>query len=268
MYTKPKQIAFNAFTLLVAFVTTSTVGFAQNQTDLLLNESSIPVVLQGVLEPAVMVEAATTETGIVQNVFVELGEHVKAGMPLVQLDQSNILSQIAIAQAEASSVGRIDDAKADLALSVRKLELLSSMKSKNAMESERARTDLAIAEARLHTAQEAQLVSQLQLDRLKIQLQERVVRAPVDGIVVFVYRQPGEYVAGNAPQLVRIYNVSKLKAKFYLEHQDVQKIPTDRQIRLTLADGREVPAVVDYIAPIADVESGFVDIVVSFTNVG
>lgn len=223
----------------------------------------------GILRPWKEADAATAETGLLKKLLVRVGDIVTAGQPIAELDCQAIEIQLETARVQASAEGRLITAEAEVAFYERKLELLSAMRQKsqaNELEEERARIDLRMAEGRLQGEQDDRRVLQLQVARLEEQLSERIVRAPISGVVVKLHKEVGEYVAANTPQVARIADVSRFKAMFYLTDQEVRDLPRDKRIRVRLSNGQAVNAAFDYVLPYANDESGLIEMQVLIEN--
>jgi len=223
----------------------------------------------GILRPWKEADAATTESGLVHRVLVKVGDVVQAGQPLAELDCDMIAIQLETARTQAASEGRLMTAKADAEFHKRKVELLTSMRLKNQandLEEERARIDLRMAEGRLRAELDERRVLQLQVQRLEEQLRDRVIKAPIDGVVVKLHKEIGEVIAVNAPQVARIADVSKLKATFYLTDEEVRRLQNNKDLRVRVSSGQILEAHFDYVLPYANDESGLIEMQVIIDN--
>lgn len=243
--------------VLVAVVCHSAV--AQPPTASLGSTSGTP---DGILRPWKEADAATAETGLIHKLLVKVGDVVTAGQPIAELDCQSLEIQLETARVQAASQGRLMSAQAEVALYKRKLELLAAMHLKNQsneLEEERARVDLRMAEGRLQGEMDDKRVLQLQVERLEEQLSERIIKAPISGVVVKLHKEIGEFVAANTPQVARIADVSRLKAIFYLTDNEVRHLPKDRKLQVKVSNGRAINAIFDYVLPYANDESGLIE---------
>jgi RND family efflux transporter MFP subunit len=224
---------------------------------------------QGVLEPWRTSEVACSETGLLHQVFVKLGDRVEVGDRLAELKSDSIRLQLQMAETQVSAVGRIETAQAEVELNVRKVAAITEARKNNfssQMELERAEMDSATARGRLKTEIEERAVLELRAAQLRQVLQDRLIVAPIAGQVTMIHREAGELVAANAPEIVRIVDVSKLRSRFYLTEQEVKSLGTDRSVTVELANGNRVRAMVEDIAPVADKESGLIVVSVLIDN--
>jgi RND family efflux transporter MFP subunit len=223
----------------------------------------------GVLEPWKTSSVACAESGLVKSIAVKLGDRVQAGDVLATIDSSSIFFQRVIAEAQAAATGRIASARAEVELNERRVRAVETARANNfssQLELERALADLKISQGRLAAETEEQAILRLQVDRLDEQIKQRTVVAPIDGIVVEIYKELGEYVAPNSPEVVRIVDVSRLRASFFLQLHEVHELPKNRKVTVLLGTGEESPATIEHISPVADGESGLIELRVLIDN--
>lgn len=254
-------------TILVAMLALlCEVAFSQQQSSKVEGTHPGP---QGVLEPWRTSEVACSETGLLQKVFVKIGDRVAIGDRLAELKSESIKLQLLMAETQVSALGRIETAKAEVVLNERKVAAIGEARKKDfssQMELERAEMELAAARGRLKTETEERSVLELRAAQLRQVLQDRLIVAPIAGQVTVIHRESGELVAANAPEIVRIVDVSTLRARFYLTEQEVERLKNDRTTKVELANSRQVVATIEDIAPVADKESGLIVVSVLIDN--
>ncbi len=113
---------------------------------------------------------------------------------------------------------------------------------------------------------EEQEVLRLQVARLKHQIQQRTVVAPIHGIVTKFHRELGEYVSPTAPEILQIVDVSRLRASFFLQVVEVESLPKSGRVRVRLDAGKETMAEVEYVSPVSDGESALIEVRVLIDN--
>src|SRR5688572_25242383 len=172
---------------------------------------------EGFTEPFRTVHVATSEVGLLQSLQVKVGSQVAQGQLLGMLDDDLQRAQLTIAEQQASARGRLRASEAERAVNERRYEKLSQL-AKNGQASneeiERAKANLEIAVAKLLVEQEELRLLELHLNRAKIALEKRSVRAPLAGVVAEVHRQVGEVVSPAAPQIVTLVELDPLAATF------------------------------------------------------
>ncbi len=225
--------------------------------------------LDGVIQPSCDSDVASIEMGVIRQIFVKPGDRVVRGQPLIELESEGIQGQIRVKKAEADSTGKIEQARAELALHQAKFDKLSKLLfdgKASASEVERAKVDLSIANGRLQTEQEAIQVLKSDLERFIRQLEDRTVRAPFDGIVTDVFKEVGEVVATNSPSVLRMIDVTTLRATFSVQESELPNLNVGKTIKLQLANGSVIEGTIEYVPPVADPETGWFMINVAIDN--
>src|SRR5262245_58528469 len=108
--------------------------------------------VDGFTEPYRTINAASSESGIVSKVLIRQGEAVRAGQPLVVLDDDVYQALLEIAKQQMEATGRLNAAKAELDLfhtRLVKLQELQAVGQANQQEVDRARADVEMADGRL-----------------------------------------------------------------------------------------------------------------------
>lgn len=148
-----------------------------------------------VIAAAGMVEALHQNTNIgvpvaalIKAVPVNVWEKVKAGTPLLQLDDRDLQAQLKAQQADL----RVREA--ELAKARRQYERTEPLRSNNGVSQDEAdirRGDFAVAQARVESARATIAQTEALIERL-------TVRAPIAGTVLQINTRAGEYAAPNA----------------------------------------------------------------------
>lgn len=223
----------------------------------------------GVLEPWRTSDVASAEPGLLEALLVHLGDRVKIGQPLAKIESSTMETQLRIIEAQAAAKGRQMAAAADVELNSRRvdaLQLARENRFSSQTELERAQADLKISQGRLASESEEQEVLRLQVARLKHQIQQRTVVAPIDGMVTQFHRELGEFISPNSPEVLRIVDVSRLRASFFLQVEEVESLPRDGKVRVRLGSDHVTWATLEHVSPVADGESGLIEVRVLIDN--
>lgn len=224
---------------------------------------------EGVINPVMDVDVATTETGIIAKVFVKPGDRVVAGQPIAELDSKSLRDQIMVKEAEANSKGRIQQAESEMKLAELKFERLTKLRDKgnaSAAEFERAEIEYTTAKGKFAVETDQLAVMHADLVRIKNMLEERTIKAPIDGIVTELSKQPGELVAPNAPNLVRIVNTTQVLATLYVQESELSTLSLGSKMKVRLSNGSELDGIVNYIPPIADPLGGLFLVTILIDN--
>lgn len=150
-----------------------------------------------VIEPAQTLRIAAQAAGTLRDVLVERGDRVTRGQVLAALHDELEAADLRKARAEAESDAMILSRRAALALaqaeSLRSRSLLARGIATEAQGQE-AEAALQAARMELRQAELARSLAAIEAERAAALLERRLIRSPIDGIVVERARGPGEYV--------------------------------------------------------------------------
>ncbi len=258
-----KDVPFVRIAVIVLFLL-SYVDAAESQDS--------QMVYEGFTEPHFDIMVAATEIGRLQEVLVEVGDHVQQGQTLAVLEDSLQETALKIAKLQAEMHGDLDAAKAEALLQRARRDQIRELAA-DAMarpnELMRAEADLKIAEARQVAAVEQQELRKLELDRYRLQWERRRVTAPMSGIISKVFHQPGEYITPGDPAVLRLLVIDQIFAVFNVPAEDVRAMKIGSRVEVHLrSTSKSVSGQIHSIAPDIDGESGTVQIKVALNNQG
>ncbi len=175
----------------------------------------------------------------VEQVFVENGQYVKKGQPLVQLDAEQYRQQLVQAEAGLNiNKARLKQAEASLSeLKSRynRLKQLADRDLSSAAEIEQLEAELISAEADVELV-EAQLAqSESLVEERKEQLSRTTIKAPISGTIGQRNAQIGMQVSQNT-QLFMIGDLSKLRVEIVLTESMLNKISIGQTARIMVED--------------------------------
>jgi RND family efflux transporter MFP subunit len=219
-----------------------------------------PPQIRGLTEPYRSIDVAATESGVIAALHVREGQTVAKGEVLAALDCRLLTAMLSIAKQGMQATGRLDAARAEVQLKEDRAKSFAAVFASGHArpeELQRAETDLAIARAYLRAAEEDLVVKRLEYQKIKTQIEGRKVFAPIHGIVAQIHKDEGEFVAPNDPCVLTMVQLDPLLAVFALTTQQASQLHTGQEIRILIGDAaRPASATVDFIAPVADAESG------------
>jgi RND family efflux transporter MFP subunit len=219
---------------------------------------SVPVFLVPYESP----EISSVETGVIAEILVKLGQRVEKGQELIKLDLDVLEAQLAVVEAQAEGKGRIMAAEADFELQSDRLQKLLELPAGRTNQAEIARQRAATrsTEGLLLAAQEEVAIFELSAARIRAEIERRILRSPIDGVVVEIVKEVAESVStmrsqsGEPDYLIRVVKLDVLKALAYLPYDsarhlkegDMLKVATETQ------SGEEtvVSGVVEYASKI------------------
>src|SRR5229473_7595387 len=140
--------------------------------------------------------------GVVEKVFVTVGNSVRKGASLFKIDDRQLRAQLAQAEAsEKTAQARVAVASAaldDLTQQLKFAESVTDPRAISAEEVTRRRSAVQTAKARLDEAEAEVGTTRAQITMVKTELQRSVVTAPVDGEVLQVKIRAGEFAVAGA----------------------------------------------------------------------
>lgn len=226
--------------------------------------------IAGFTTPYRSADVASPETGIVAELLVREGDVVKKGQVLATLDVEVHRAQLALAEESMQVHGRLAIARAELNLRRNRLDKLAELETRgNARpeEVERAQADVAIAEGQLLALHEELAIKQRQYERAKVQLGRRTIRAPMSGVVARLFKEEGEFIGPNDPQLLTIVQLDPLLAAFSVPSNDSRRMHVGQQVSIELPMSEvHVQGTIEFVAPVVDGESGTVRVRVRLEN--
>lgn len=226
--------------------------------------------IEGFTEPYRDIDVAASEMGSLAALEVHEGDRVTAGQVLARLDQTVLTRSLEIARAAMDSRGRLEAAKAEARMHQETLDQLEQLLVRghaSQREIDRAQAQRDMAQARLQATQEELGVRSLEFDRTRAQLQERCVRAPIDGIVTQVYKDASEYVSPNDPNVVKIVQLDPLLIVFSVPIADAKSLAAAHAVPVKQGE-RLIQGTVEFVSPMADAQSGTVRVRVRIPNPG
>ena len=214
----------------------------------------VEVVETGRIEAREKVEVKSKVAGQVEKVYVDAGQRVVAGQPLLRLDPTDYHREVARARADLLAA---TNALRFAQLKLRHAERGWESRSVAEIELETARAEVT---AKLAAKMNAEVGLQAANDKLRYTL----VTAPMAGIVTERGIQPGEVVTPGVQAtfegkaLLTISDLSKLIVKADLNQIDIAKVELGQQVTLGLdaLPGRKYNAVVTKIAAAAVTPKG------------
>ena len=238
---------------------------------LLISTASQALTVEGFLEPNKQVDLVPAIRDTIKEIHVDEGDFVKQGQTLVTLNDDVLQARLKSAEIQAKSQGRINSTSAIVDLREKQLENLEKLSVKGHVrkkELERARTDLAIGQADLLTAKEEQASRKANVKLIKTQIDEKVIKAPFDGIVISLNKGVGELVGNSDKDVVlTLVQPNPPKAVFHLPYDTANKLKNHDQVRVTVIGvEQKVIGEIAFISPVINPESGTVRVKVKIND--
>jgi len=172
------------------------------------------------------VKVAPRLSGTLRQLHVGVGDLVKRGQLIAEIDEGTLASDLKRANAEL--VQAQADAEYARAVEQRKRKL----HDRGLVSSD----ELEVAERDLRRAEAAASSARASVDAARVQLGYTKLYSPIDGVVASISTQQGETVAASfaAPTFVTIVDASRLKAVAYLDEFDVALVKAGQRVTVTV----------------------------------
>jgi HlyD family secretion protein len=185
------------------------------------------VMATGTLQPVVTVNVGTQVSGTVLERFADFNDRVKRGQVLLRLDPANLQARLRQAQAQAASAG------AGLALATATLERSRRLLDQNfisalALDQNQREFDAARANVELARAQ---------VDAAQTDVNNSVIRSPIDGVVIKRNVDVGQTVAASfqTPDLYLLArDLREMQIHTNVSEADVGLIQAGQSVRFTV----------------------------------
>ena len=203
------------------------------------------VLATGVLEATKMVSVGAQVSGQVKKMYVQLGDQVKQGQLIAQIDSIRQENELKTAKAN------IQNQQAQLAVQQANLaKVEAEYKRQQAMFSQdatsRAELETALANFKTAQAQIAAINAQIEQSRLTLATaQENLgytrILAPMDGTVVAIVTEEGQTVNANqsAPTIVKLAKLDTMTVKAEISEADVMKVEEGQTVYFTTLGNSE-----------------------------
>ncbi len=169
-------------------------------------------------------------SGVVEKLYVTVGQAVKAGEPLFKLDDRHLKALLFARQTELGLArARVKTAEATLGDATQQLRFAEGVANPRAISSEeltRRRYAVKTAAAQLEEAKTAVTVAEAGVRTVQTEIERSTVRAPVDGEVLQVKLRAGEFaVAGATPTpLILLGSVKPLHLRVDIDEHEAWRV--------------------------------------------
>ena len=219
------------------------------------------VTAQGKLEPKEYVDVGVQVSGQLEKIHVELGDSVKAGDLIAEIDPKIYNAQVQSGEARIKQLGaQIAQQQANIKLAqqqhARNTQLIKNDAiSKDAFDG--TETALTVARAQLEALNAQMEEAQSSLDESKANLGYTKIFAPMDGTVVVKDVREGQTLnaSQSAPTVVQLANLDIMTVRAQVAEADVMRLKEGMEVYFTTlgSQGRTWPGTVRQILPSPEV---------------
>jgi macrolide-specific efflux system membrane fusion protein len=215
------------------------------------------VLATGIIKPMVGAEVrvGSRVSGIVKKLYVSVGDRVREGTLLAEIDPTEFEARLRQAEAD------LEVAKANLEFAI-----LDKDRQNELLGKELVSQNIADVAGRAHEVAEAQVKqSEANLEYARIQLEYTKIRAPISGVVASVSTQEGETVAASfaSPTFVTIIDLERLEVWAYVDETDIGRIQKGQAAQFTVDTYSDVDfeGTVVAVYPSAEIQDNVVNYV-------
>ncbi len=198
------------------------------------------VLANGMLHPSKLVEVGSQVSGQVLKLAVGLGQEVKQGDLIAQIDKQTQQNTLKEAQASLDSLNAQYRAKqaqirqAQLEYNRQKKMLADNASSQADYES--AEADLAVYKAELDELHAEINKARVSVDSAKVDLGYTTIKAPMNGTVVYTSVEQGQTVNANqtTPTIVEMAQLDTMTVKAQISEADVIHVHPGQKVYFTI----------------------------------
>lgn len=182
----------------------------------------------GVIKPMIGAEVrvGSRASGVVKRLFVRVGDRVRKGQLLAELDDRELAAR------RAAAVAALDLSNANLSYAQTDLRRKRQLHAASLI----ASSDLDLAEQAAIVFEQQRRQAQASLDDAATQLGYARIVAPITGIVSSVSTQEGETVAASfaSPTFVTLLDLTRLEVRAYVDETDIGRIRRGQRAQFTV----------------------------------
>ena len=194
----------------------------------------------GMLQASKLVSVGSQASGQVISLPVPLGQAVKKGELIAEID--NLTQQNSLKVAEASLASTNAEYKAKQAQIKQAQQVFNRQKSmikdnaSSQEDYETAEADLTIYKAELEQLKAQQVQDKLSIESAKLDLGYTIIKAPMDGVVVYNSVEVGQTVNASqtTPTLVELADLSKMTIEAQISEADVINVKPGQAVYFTI----------------------------------
>jgi RND family efflux transporter MFP subunit len=192
------------------------------------------------------ISIGTSLPGIVKTVFVNVGERVKAGAPLFQIDDRELRAELLVKQANlVKARAAVAEARASLKDYQAQYELVRHATDRRAVsvdDVQKRRYAEELARAKLASAGAAVTAAEADLKATRTSLERLTVRAPMDCEVMQVNVRPGEFAQTGVldTPLIRLGDLDRLHIRVDIDENDAWRFKPETRGVASLRGNRDL----------------------------
>jgi len=217
---------------------------------------TVIVTATGQLKPTRTVDVGSQVSGIIDHVFVNYNDHVRAGEVIAKIDTTKLDAQVQQDKASLQSArAKVDDAKVTVTETEAEYKRMLAARerskfqivSQHDLDTAKAAYDRAVVAVTTAEAAVTQAEANLKIDETNVDY--AVIKAPVDGIVLSRNIEPGQTIAASF-QVTTMFEIAedlrKMILQVNIDEADVGKVRVGQRVLFTVDayPGRQFPGTI------------------------
>ncbi len=198
------------------------------------------VLASGTIQASSLVSVGAEVSGRIKTLNVALGDEVKTGDVIAEIDSLNQENAVKAAEASLANVEAqraIQEASlAQARVALARAEKLNPEKLISDADLQTAQLAVQTAEGQLQAVEAQILQANLSVDSAKLNLDRTKIVAPADGTVVAVAVEVGQSVNANneSPTIVKLANLDRMVVKAEISEADVPRVEPGQKVYFTI----------------------------------
>lgn len=198
------------------------------------------VLASGVIEASSLVSVGAEVSGSIKTVNVALGDTVKAGDVIAEIDSLNQENAVKAAEASLANIEaqrKIQAATlAQAQVALTRADKLSPQQLISDADFQSAQLAVTTAEAQVEAIDAQIQQSELNVESAKLNLSRTKIVAPIDGTVVSLEVEVGQTVnaSSSSPTIVKLANLDNMVVKAEISEADVPRVVPGQKVYFTI----------------------------------
>ena len=221
------------------------------------------------IEPKTVVDLGSAAQGVIEFVSADRGQKVKKNEVIAKLVSNVEKAAVEVARAKVNGTAQQESARIRKSFSERKYKRALDLSNKDHIsvyELDEARTEMFLAEQALAEADEYMTLAEAELKQAEALMDLKVIKSPIDGVVINRYMEPGERVE-NDP-IIQIAQINPLYVEVLLPVEMLGEVQLGHigSVSSERKNGKNYMASVVAIDPVVNAASGFFGVRLSLPN--
>jgi membrane fusion protein (multidrug efflux system) len=215
------------------------------------------ILITGSLKPKEQVDITAKATGRIEKLTVQIGDFVKRGDMIAALEDAELQQQIKRAMAAQGVVqATMAQRRAELSRAeaeLKRAEILLSDGLISRQDYDAQRTNLQVVQAQLELAKAQEQQTEADINELRIQLEQRIIYAPMGSFVAQRFVDQGALVSPATP-IVRLVNLATMVTLASVPEREMGKlrVGAPAKVNVDALSDQTFSAQMSRISPVLD----------------